>query len=133
MRPQLHERISPELVDAAKRASDCVNLHLTFGKWEELKHKWIAFKLADGTSDGVLYDSKQDAVKHQFSEYQCAYIAFRNLLGGATPRDMAIFLQFSRDAYDAGFRLPDPDSRQGGPDVLMTTNQRDYYRERYGI
>lgn len=120
--------IDADLVDAGKRASDIVNLHLTFGLWEELQRKWLAFKLADGSSDGVLYDSKQDAVRHQIDERLCAYVAFRNLgAGGSTPRDMSIFLQFSRDAYDAGFRLPDPDAADGGRDVLMTAAQHDYY------
>src|SRR5713101_1820363 len=122
-------RVTPELVDAGKRASDIVNLHLAFTKWDELKNKWIAFRLSDGGSDGVLYDTKQDAVKHQLHEMACAYVCYRGLAGGSTATEMGIFLQFSRDAYDAGFRLPDPDSRTGGPDVLMTAGQGDYYRK----
>jgi len=41
---------------------------------------------------------------------------------------MELFLKFNRDAYDAGFRLPDPDDQFGGRDVLMTTALRDFYR-----
>lgn len=41
---------------------------------------------------------------------------------------MELFLKFNRDAYDAGFRLPDPDEVNGGRQVLMTTKLRDYYR-----
>jgi hypothetical protein len=114
-----------EFADAAKRASDRINLHLTFTPWDELKHKWIAVRLTDGDSDGVLYDNKRDAVRHQLNEFQCAYISFRNLAGGASPKDMALFLQFCRDAYDAGFRLPDPDDVNGGMDVLPTTARMD--------
>jgi hypothetical protein len=121
------------LADAGKRASDLANLYITFMPWEELRTKWMAIRLIDGSSDAVLYDSKRDAVKHQIDERLCAYFAFRNCGGGTNPRDMAVFLTFARDAYDAGFRLPDPDAADGGPDVLMTAAQRDYYRGSMGI
>ena len=114
--------------DDAKRASDIVNSYLSFIPFDELKNKWLAIRLSDGGYDGNLYDSKADAVRHQSDEFLCAYVCFRNLIGGATPREMEIFLRFNRDAYDAGFRLPDPDARSGGPDVLATTAQLDYYR-----
>jgi hypothetical protein len=45
---------------------------------------------------------------------------------------MEVFLRFNRDAYDAGFRMPDPDSQTGGPEVLVTTQQMDYYRNQIG-
>jgi len=123
--------LTDEILDAGKRASDTINLHRAFMNWDELKHKWIAFRLSDGGTDGTLYDSKKDAVSHQLNEFQCFYVAFRSLAGGSTPREMTKFLQFCRDAYDAGFRLPDPDSQSGGPDVLMTAGQHDYYRKAF--
>jgi len=94
---------------------------------EELRHKWIAIKLADGSHDGTLYDSKQDAVKHQLDEFICAYVSFRNIHQRVSEKDMEIFMRFNRDAYDHGFRLPDPDAQSGGPSVLITTGQSDYY------
>ena len=48
--------------DAAKRISDAYNLHLTCGA---RMGQVFAFALADGCSDGVLYDSRADAVNHQ--------------------------------------------------------------------
>ena len=114
--------------DAAKRASDIVNSYITFVPWDELRRKWLAIRLSDGGYDGNLYDSKRDAVRHQLDEFLCAYVCFKNLQGGSKPSEMELFLKFNRDAYDAGFRLPDPDHQFGGPDVLMTTAQRDYYR-----
>ena len=114
--------------DAAKRASDIVNSYRTFMDWDELKNKWLAIRLSDGGYDGTLYDSKRDAVRHQLDEFLCAYVCYRNLVGGATPGEMELFLKWNRDAYDAGFRLPDPDDPGGGPDVLLTTAQLDYYR-----
>lgn len=113
--------------DAAKRAADTVNLHLTFNKWWDIRDKYIAFRMSDGTSDGVLYDTKRDAVTHQLSEQQCFYVSFRNLMNGASPREMQAYINFVRDAYDHGFRLVDPDDVNGGPEVVMTTPQRDYW------
>lgn len=123
-------QIDKELMEAGKRASDHVNLHRLAQKWEDIQSKWIAVNLGDGGSDGVLYDSKRDAVKHQRHEQLCAYVAFKNLVAGSTPLDMAIFIKFTRDAYKAGFRLPDPDDQFGGKDVAPTSGQIDYYRGR---
>lgn len=120
--------VDPSLVDAGKRASDIVNGYRTFVDWEELRYKWVAIRLSDGGHDGTLYDSKADAVKHQLHENLCAYVCFANLVGGSDPYEMAIFLQFNRDAYDSGMRLVDPDSATGGPEALITTGQRDFYK-----
>lgn len=120
--------IDRQLSDAAKRASDTVNSYRASVAWDELRTKWIAVRLDTGESDGILYDSKRDAVKRQLNEFQRYYISFRNLFNGSNPRDMAIFLQFQREAYDRGFRLPDPDDSSGGPDVLMTTGQYEHQK-----
>lgn len=117
-----------ELIDAGKRASDIANLYITFMDQWELRSKWLAFRLNDGSSDGVLYDTRKDAVKHQFDERRCAYFSFRNCLGGTNARDMAIFLNFCREAYDAGFRLIDPDDASGGREILPTYDVGDYQR-----
>ncbi len=114
--------------DEARRASDIINAYVAFMDRDELRQKWIAIRLSDGGYDGTLYESKRDAVKHQIDEYLCAYVSFRNLQQGTSPREMEVFLRFNRDAYDHGFRLPDPDSNTGGPEVLMTTQQMDFYR-----
>lgn len=114
--------------NAGKRMSDVVNTLRSGLPWDELQWKWVAFALSDGKWDGVVYDSKRDAVRGQLHEYQCVYISFRNLIGGATPEGMAIFLNFTRDAYDAGFRLPDPDDVNGGRDVIPTAARIDSIR-----
>ena len=115
--------------DAAKRASDNINALLAFMNPEELRRKYMAVRLSDGGYDGTLYDTKRDAVRHQLDEFLCAYVCFRNLMNGATPKEMEIFLKFNRDAYDKGFRLVDPDAAHGGRDVLMTSAAHDYYQE----
>lgn len=111
--------------DAAKRACGIVNEYLAHKTWDELKHKFVAIRLSDGSSDGNLYDSKRDAVRHQLHETQCAYISFRHILGGVSAYEMQKFLEFNRMAYDRGFRLTDPDHRTGGPDIFMPVAQHD--------
>ena len=47
--------------DAAKRFSDWYNLHRAAGS-----RGWIAVALADGSTDGVVYDTRHAAVAHQW-------------------------------------------------------------------
>lgn len=89
----------------------------------------MAFRLSDGGSDGVLYDSKRDAVRHQFTESQCAYVCFRSLARGSNEYEMAVFLQFNRDAYSKGLRLTDPDDKYGGRVAIPCSSDVDIIRQ----
>lgn len=118
----------PSISDEAQRLSDNVNGYYSYVKWEELKTKWIAAKLSDGSTDHTLYDSKRDAVRHQSDEFTCAYIALINCPNGISPLEAERFLAFTRGAYDAGMRLPDPDAMDGGKDPFMDVAQYDRLR-----
>ena len=126
-------RITPDLIEAGRRASDTVNQYIAFYSVWDIRNKWLAFRLADGSYDGALYDTKRDAVRHQPDEKLCAYFCFRNCLTGTKPKDMAIYLAFNREAYDNGMRMPDPDDVNGGRDVLITAGQGDYLRSRFSM
>jgi hypothetical protein len=108
--------------DAARRASDAVNLHYSVLGSEAIG-KWVAVRLADGSSDGVLYDTKRDAVRHQPDEKLAAYTCI--VPGGMNICRAESFLKMSRMAYDAGFRLADPDARHGGLDLIPRLTQED--------
>ena len=92
--------------DAAKRVSDTYRLHKT-AQGAAALGRFIAVALADGTSDGVLYDTKTDAVRHQHhNEMWFAYVCIG-------PHDMAPceaeeFLATVRLFYDAGIPMQDP-------------------------
>jgi hypothetical protein len=88
--------------DAAKRCSDQVNLGVITG----FVGKWVAIKLADGSSDGTFYDQRADAIEHQLHESLCCYIKIPPM--GMTPEDAEKYLAINRKLYDAGFRLTDP-------------------------
>lgn len=93
--------------DEARRAADAVNLHIA-ALGHEAYGKWVAIRLSDGGSDGTLYDTRPDAIRHQLHEQLCAYFCippFGNLL---SPPEAEAFLTYTRSLYDAGYRIPDP-------------------------
>lgn len=92
--------------DAARRCSDEIALHLSVD-FDHAVNSWIAIRLSDGGSDGVLYDSKAAAIRHQLHETQCAYVQIPPT--GMTPRQAENFLSFNRQLYDAGMRIRDPE------------------------
>lgn len=98
--------------DAARRAFDMVKELAVVTDWDTRVRQspYLAIKLADGFTDGVLYDTKADAVRHVPDERWYAFFSFRNSPNGfASPRDAAIFLMWHRAAYERGMRLSDPD------------------------
>lgn len=114
-----------EDIDAAKRISDTVNdltMRLT---WEERRRTWLAFRLQDGKWDGNVYDNKQAAVSHQPNEFYCLYLTMRDAMGGMDTNAAYVVLMFHRMAYDAGFRLPDPDRKDGGKHLVMPLPKED--------
>jgi hypothetical protein len=95
-----------EAIDAAKRASEAVHVHI-FALGHAAIGKWVAIRLADGGSDGKLYDTKAEAVRYQLHENMCAYVCIPP--GGMPPEDALVYLRVNRQLYDNGMRLADPD------------------------
>lgn len=111
--------------DAAHRANDAVNEKLAHNGWD-IRNCWMAFRLADGTGDGTLYDTKRDAIRHcGNNEKYYFFYCFRNAPGGSNPRDMQIWINMHRHAYDNGGHLTDPDAPDGGGDRIMSTQHYD--------
>lgn len=102
--------------DAAKRVSDFTVLRWTEHGWDGYVGTWMSFSLAEGKSDGILYPTKRAAVTHVPDEFRYMYVKMHP--GGMTPCEAEIMLMIHRSAYDAGFRLADPDSKTGGPDII---------------
>lgn len=97
-----------EFTDDARRCSDAIRLHIVGGS----AGKWAAIRLRDGSSDGVAYDTRRDAIRHQLHESLCAYV---KIPADDMPVEHAArFLVLNRKIYDAGMRLTDPD----GPEVI---------------
>lgn len=109
--------------DAAKRISDWYNLHRAAGAARGV----IAVALADGTSDGVLYQDRAAAVVHQHhNEHWYAYI--RIAAPSMSICEAASLLRWERQA--ARLRLPDRDDRKhGGLEVIPRLNSEDHQRQ----
>jgi len=121
----LRERRRPlgDHSDAAKRVSDLVRLHKAALNQAAIG-KFLAVALADGTSDGVLYDTKRDAVRHQKHREQLyAFVCISP--GDVTPCEAEEFLATARMLYDKGIRLTDPDHAKGGREVIQRAAAED--------
>jgi len=77
--------------------------------------RFMAFRLDNGSSDKVLYPAKKAAVRHN-DEFRHCFIRLHP--GGMTACEAQIMLAFHRKAYDAGFRLADPEHAHGGRDLI---------------
>lgn len=69
--------------------------------------KWIAARLSDGGTDGVIYDKRQDAINHQLHETQCVYVQVQP--DQMPAHEASQFLEVGERIYDSGRRLSDPD------------------------
>lgn len=94
------------LKEAGKRMSDILNLALIC-HGPGVTGRWMAFKLADGSGDNVLYDTRPDAIRHQFHETTAHYEQMRPK--GWSADECALTLMYARAAYDAGWR-PEADA-----------------------
>jgi len=95
------------ITDAARRMCDRVNLQLTCQPWEALRDGYMAFSLADGSSNGDFYESYQDAIRWNDPK-RYAIFSFRNAMGGANVRDCQLFLDMGREAAKAGIDWTEP-------------------------
>lgn len=100
---------------AAHRMSDAINQALVDGYC----FTWLAVRLRDGGTDGVHYQFRREAVKHQIDERLCAYILVQP--NGANPAICQGALNFYRFAYDSGHRITDPEQ----PDYILPTTNED--------
>jgi hypothetical protein len=89
--------------DAARRAADVVNLALLADR-DGAVGRWVAIRLSDGGSDGVVYDRVEHAANAQLHYQQCMYVRIGP--GGMPAREAEAALAYHRTVYDAGNRPP---------------------------
>lgn len=99
------------VTDAAKRISDAIRLAIAFNPPDVTRNGWMAFALEDGTTDHVVYPSKQDAINHQHNEFYFTYINLIRCLAGMNERDAQLFLNVSRHVAKHSGRMVDPKSQ----------------------
>src|ERR1044072_8184521 len=106
--------------DRTKRAYETIALHFEANKpnnGSDIAGHWVAIRLSDGGSDGLLYPSKMHAANYQLHEKQCAYICLPPF-GQMSIKEIHRFLEFNEQVFDAGhwvaIRLSD-----GGSDGVL--------------
>ena len=94
--------------DDAKRLADAINLHI-HAQGSDAFFKIIAFRLEDGSSDGNLYDDRDDAIRH--TKAKPGIWAFAQIHPtGSTPREASSALRWARFTYhDLGARIDSAD------------------------
>jgi hypothetical protein len=98
--------------DAARRLSDHYNLHIVAGAPFGAV---FAFGLADGASDGVLYDSREDAVNHQ--RHNEAWRGYARIgAGRMSVCEAAAVLRYQRQATELA--RAQRGERSGGLEVI---------------
>ena len=85
---------------AVQHLCDAVNLHIT-AQGAEAYGKYVAIRLADGKSpDGVLYDTRRDAARHNRSDPWSFYVKVNP--GGIQKNEAWVVLAYARKAKQAG-------------------------------
>jgi hypothetical protein len=97
--------------DDAKRLADAINLHI-HAQGADAFYKIIAFRLQDGSSDGALYDNRDDAIRHTRAKPGIwAYAQVDPT--GSSPREAESALKWARFTYhDLGARIDSADDPQ---------------------
>lgn len=100
-----------ELRSAAQRMSDAVNIAVALGP-DSAPGRYMAFSLADGSTDEVVYDTRNDAVRHTANK-PGAYCYVCLTPDGMTVRVCERFLSGHRALYASGHRIPHPEDVGG--------------------
>ena len=83
--------------DEAKRLANAINLHI-HAQGSEAFGRIIAFRLDDGSSDGALYDNRDDAIRHTKSKPGVwAYAQVDPT--GSNPREAESAIKWARFTY----------------------------------
>jgi len=129
----MHDRGCPRVghghTDAAKRVYDTYNLHKMAGLDNSLG-RWFAAALADGSTDGNLYDSKASAIAHQHHN-ENYYTYIHVTMARMTVCTAEVMIDLARRLYDKGLRMTDPGVSKR--DVITRMNFEDqtaYLRDR---
>lgn len=102
------EDVPMELWDAARRMADAVNLHMLAMVAENRDRPgYVAIRLEDGRSpDGVLYDTRKDAARHQ-PDPKNFYVKVGKMSMGA--KEAVTVLKFARMALQSGIVFAEED------------------------
>lgn len=107
--------------DAARRISDAINQAIIDGH----RSRWLAFALEDGRTNGEVYETKPDAVRHLANAYRKHMIVVVPW-DGCPPRAAEIMLKLHRQLAANGQH---PDDDLAAKTELMTDTRLEAYPE----
>jgi hypothetical protein len=84
--------------DASRRCADAVNLAAIAG----CTGMWVAIRLADGRSDGQVYDTREAAISHQPRPEFCTFVQVPP--DGMPDHEAQALLAYWRELHDANVR-----------------------------
>lgn len=117
--------------DPAKRISDHYAVHRLADPIGSIGH-WFGVALADGTSDGTLYDSRRDCVIHQ--KHNESYYAYIQIIPGYMNECQAeSFLSAQRKLFEADIRLTDRDHHAGGISLIPRVTFEDQMAQMFKL
>lgn len=93
-----------ELIDAANRMRDAVNLHVVVGAaLSNRNFGFVAIRLSDGSAhdNNTLYDNRRDAVRHTQNEGR-GWFYVKVGVESMSEREAIIVLQMARQAFKNG-------------------------------
>lgn len=113
--------------DAARRVADTAMLHRVAGRGLENVGKVFAVALNDGSSDGVLYDTMADCIRHQRHNAKW-YAYMRVSRHGMSVCEAASMLKMHRDADAAGLTFTDRNDPSFGFELIPRLTAEDHQR-----
>jgi len=103
------DAVTPEEWDVARRVADAVNIHLAA---DPDARGFVACRMDTGRSDGNLYDTRSDAVRHMMpSGEESWYMYVKVTPEGATPKGAWVYVVQCRAMRERGIR-PDHEDIQ---------------------
>lgn len=111
--------------EAGARAAHIIRQHLTDLDRDTVRTSTVAIRLADGGSDGVVYDNRRDAVRHQARPDDCVYLRLRDFLLRCDAPMLTMIIAYRRIARDRGMPNADRDHRTGGPELINPLTRAD--------
>ena len=95
--------------DEAKRLSDSYTMHSILA---ENHGRWLAVRISDGAvydarTHETVFDTRDDAIRI-IGQFSSLYFYLRILPTGMNPQAAATMINYNRELYSAGARMPAP-------------------------
>lgn len=94
---------SQDVIDAAQRVADGMNLAAVALDADVLFRSYLTFNLSDGRTDNCLYQSREDAMAHTRNGPPVMILSTREAPGGMDLRSALSVLTYHRALKDGGY------------------------------